>query len=150
MHYAAVDAFILLEIFEQLKVKWENKGIDISEFREELIESVKESQSPLKQIKKQKMQEKNDEKPKVEIPSGPKLFLSESLNENRTRKSYKFYGDPMMKNLHKLLVYNDFDSILSNQKIKKNKIVDDKNISKTIAFIIFSSKWVKNFPDQGS
>lgn len=129
MHYAALDAYTLIEIYNHIKVSLEQQGRSIEDFSQTLVETQKES--PEAKVSKAKA---NPEDKPVKIPTGPKIILSDSLSESllTPREEFKFYGDPMMKNLIKILSFYGFDAKLCSKKIKKNELYDDSNISKFV------------------
>ncbi|CAI2385260.1 unnamed protein product [Moneuplotes crassus] len=124
MHYAAVDAYILIQLFDTLKEKLEENERTILEFSQDLTEIIK-TRSPSSQKGNQRTPQKKKVEKEIKIPSGPKIFMSDSLSEPKEEKVLKFYNDPMMKNLHRILLHFGFDSIVCPHKIRKNKIVDD-------------------------
>ncbi|CAI2378244.1 unnamed protein product [Moneuplotes crassus] len=116
MHYAAVDGYILTQLIDTLKELLEENGKDISEFSQELTEIVK-IRSPFSQKGTQRTPQKKKAEKDIKILSGSRIFLSDPLSELKEKKVLKFYNDPMMKNLHRILLHLGLDSIVCPHKI---------------------------------
>ena len=131
MHYAALDAYILIEIFESLEEKLKEQGTEITEFKEILEESSKNKSK------------KNKSSKNGSTISRPKILKSELLEKNQ-EEVFKFYWDFMMKNVHNLLLNFEFDSKLEPYGEKSN-ILKDEESSKFSLNIFVVSNWERIF-----
>ena len=98
-HYAALDAYTLIDIFDFLQKELSFKEVDISCYSKS-IEEVKEGSPKPKKSKKPKedYEPKNEQKPE-KVFFGLKVIISDSLKDSLPKSQYKFYGDSMMKNM---------------------------------------------------
>lgn len=107
MHYAALDAFVLIDIYEKLKDAVLDQNGKIEELKSDLM-MIKKSPNKSDNGLAKKQMKQEDEKA-IKIPEGPKLILTDSLKASFPLSNPKFYLDSMMKNLMKILVYYKFD-----------------------------------------
>ena len=98
-HYAALDAYILIDIFDHLKQELTLKGSNISDYSKHIIESKEETPQKNKHKSNKEQSSPQSETKPIKVHCGLKVIVSDSLKDSLPKSEFKFYGDSMMKNL---------------------------------------------------